>query len=60
MYKLLEGHSRIRPAERIPAAEIERALTESGGDVARCAGLLQTPAEALRRHLRRQDETEAV
>jgi two-component system nitrogen regulation response regulator GlnG len=40
--------------------EIERALMESGGDVARCAALLQTPAEALRRHLRRVDETEAV
>jgi two-component system nitrogen regulation response regulator GlnG len=60
MYKLLEGHSRIRPAERIPPVEIERALLDSGGDVARCAALLQTPAEALRRHLRRVDEAEAV
>jgi two-component system nitrogen regulation response regulator GlnG len=56
MYKLLDGHSRIRPAERIPADEIERALHASAGDVARCAALLQTPAEALRRHLRRQGE----
>jgi two-component system nitrogen regulation response regulator GlnG len=60
MYKLLEGHSRIRPAERISPVEIERALLDSGGDVARCAALLQTPAEALRRHLRRVDEAEAV
>jgi two-component system nitrogen regulation response regulator GlnG len=56
MYKLLDGHSRIRPADRIPADEIERALHASEGDVARCAALLQTPAEALRRHLRRQGE----
>lgn len=56
LYKLLDEHSRIRRAERIPADEIERALAASEGDVARCAALLQTPAEALRRHLRRLRE----
>lgn len=53
LYKLLQAHTRIRPVERIPADEIERAVAASEGDVARCAALLKTPAESLRRHLRR-------
>jgi len=57
LYKLLDEHSRIRRAERIPVEEIERALAASKGDVARCAALLRTPAEALRRHVRRLRET---
>ena len=56
LYKLLEEHSRIRRPERIPADEIERALAASDGDVARCAALLETPVEALRRHVRRLRE----
>jgi two-component system nitrogen regulation response regulator GlnG len=57
LYKLLEEHSRIRRAEHIPLDEIERALAASEGDVTRCAAMLQTPAEALRRHVRRLRET---
>ncbi|MBW8896739.1 MAG: hypothetical protein JF619_01160, partial [Massilia sp.] len=40
-------------AERIPAAEIGAALAACGGDVARCAALLKTPTESLRREVRR-------
>jgi two-component system nitrogen regulation response regulator GlnG len=57
LYKLLEGHSRIRWPDRIPHDEIARAWEASGGDVTRCAALLHTPAEALRRHLRKLRET---
>lgn len=52
MYKLLETHSQIRRVEQIDQEEIRRALEASGGDVERCAALLKTPSEALRRHLR--------
>lgn len=52
LYKLLKGHSAIRPAERIPADEIRQALGACENDLARCAQLLQTPMEPLRRHLR--------
>ena len=53
MYKLLDAHREIRWAERIPADEIERALAACGGDVGRCAELLRTPTESLRREVRR-------
>jgi two-component system nitrogen regulation response regulator GlnG len=53
MYKLLDAHGEIRWAERIPAAEIEQALAACDGDVARCAVLLKTPTESLRREVRR-------
>ena len=53
MYKLLDAHREIRWAERIPAAEIDAALAACAGDVARCAALLMTPTESLRREVRR-------
>ena len=52
MYKLLETHSQIRRVEQIELEEIRRSLAASAGDVERCAALLKTPSEALRRHLR--------
>jgi two-component system nitrogen regulation response regulator GlnG len=52
MYKLIEAHPAIRHAEDIGADELAAGLQKSGGDVERCAALLLTPAEALRRHLR--------
>jgi two-component system nitrogen regulation response regulator GlnG len=56
MYKLLDAHREIRWAERIPADEIGRALAACGGDVGRCAELLKTPTESLRREVRRLGE----
>ena len=53
MYKLLDAHREIRWAERIPADEIEQAFTACAGDVGRCAELLKTPTESLRREVRR-------
>lgn len=53
LYKLLEGHSQIRWAERIPADEIAQALLACDGDVVRCAAALKTPTESLRREVRR-------
>jgi two-component system nitrogen regulation response regulator GlnG len=52
MYKLIEAHPAIRHAEDIGADELAAGLQKSGGDLERCAALLLTPAEALRRHLR--------
>ena len=52
MYKLLEAHTQIRRPEHIDAELIRETLAQSGGDVELCAGLLKTPSEALRRHLR--------
>lgn len=52
MYKLLEAHTQIRRPEKIAPEEIRRSLETSAGDLERCAALLKTPAEALRRHLR--------
>ena len=57
MYKLLDAHGEIRWAERISAAEIERALAACDGDVARCAVVLKTPTESLRREVRRLRES---
>jgi transcriptional regulator with AAA-type ATPase domain len=52
MYKLLEDHPEIRRAEIIPEEEIARAMAVSKDDLERCAALLKTPAEALRRRWR--------
>ncbi len=52
LYKLLEDHPDIRRPETIPEADIARAMDDCAGDVERCAALLKTPAEALRRRWR--------
>ncbi len=52
LYKLLEDHPDIRRPETIPENDIARAMDECAGDVERCAALLRTPAEALRRRWR--------
>lgn len=52
MYKLIEAHPAIRRPEQIGLEELKGRLEEAGGDVERCAALLLTPAEALRRQLR--------
>lgn len=54
MYKLLAAHPLIREAAAIPFDELRLALAAEQGDVERCAGVLRTPCEALRRHLRSQ------
>lgn len=51
MYKLISLHPEIRRPERIDAVELQAALAAGGGSIERCAALLKTPAEALRRHL---------
>ncbi len=53
LYKLLEDHPDIRRPETIPENDIARAMEMCAGDVERCAALLKTPAEALRRRWRR-------
>lgn len=52
MYKLIEGHPAIRRPEAIGLEELQQAVVQGGADVERCAALLLTPVEALRRHLR--------
>jgi len=52
MYKLIEAHPAIRRPEAIGLAELTSGWEQSGADLERCAALLLTPAEALRRHLR--------
>lgn len=52
MYKLLENHPLVRVAAAIPEAELRNTLASHGADLARCAAVLKTPSEALRRHLR--------
>jgi len=52
LYKLLEDHPDIRRPEAIAEEDIARAMRDCGGDVERCAALLKTPAEALRRRWR--------
>jgi transcriptional regulator with GAF, ATPase, and Fis domain len=52
LYKLLEDHPVIRRAELIAPNDIARAMDQCAGDVERCAALLKTPAEALRRRWR--------
>lgn len=51
LYKLLDRHADIRRADQIAIDDIKRALASSRGDVMRCAALLKTPAEPLRRLL---------
>ncbi|MES2740902.1 MAG: sigma 54-interacting transcriptional regulator [Pseudomonadota bacterium] len=53
LYKLLAEHPAIRDVEAIPPEEVAVAYRQSQGDVRRCASLLKTPSEALRRHLNR-------
>jgi two-component system nitrogen regulation response regulator GlnG len=52
MYKLIDGHPAIRRPEAIGMDELKHGLEQGGADVERCAALLLTPAEALRRHMR--------
>ncbi|MES2317591.1 MAG: sigma 54-interacting transcriptional regulator [Pseudomonadota bacterium] len=52
MYKLLDAHPLIRPADAIPLDELRLALASEQGDIARCAAVLRTPSEGLRRQLR--------
>lgn len=52
MYKLIEAHPAIRRPEDMDAEELAAGLQQSGGDVERCAALMLTPLEALRRRLR--------
>jgi DNA-binding NtrC family response regulator len=52
MYKLVARNRYVRAPETIPRSEIVQALRENGGDMMRCAAALQTPGEALRRHVR--------
>ena len=52
MYKLIATHPQIRRAESIDRVELRSAMAAGGDDVRRCAAMLKTPAEALRRHLR--------
>lgn len=52
MYKLLAAHPDIRRAEQIAPDEVAGAWAASHGEVEACAARLQTPTEALRRHLR--------
>lgn len=54
LYKLLESHSCIRPADAIAAAELRDAWLSCGGDATRCASVLRTPGDALRRRLREE------
>jgi two-component system nitrogen regulation response regulator GlnG len=51
MYKLIDAHPAIRHPQEINIEDIKRSLQESGGEIGRCAALLLTPAEALRRYL---------
>ncbi|MDE2430136.1 MAG: sigma-54-dependent Fis family transcriptional regulator, partial [Burkholderiales bacterium] len=53
MYKLLDTHSQIRHAEHIPPEELRQVLANHAGDIESCAAALKTPAEALRRFLKR-------
>ena len=52
LYKMLDRHAQIRRPEQMTNDELAHALQRSDGELARCASLLQTPAEWLRRHLR--------
>ncbi len=51
MYKLIAAHPHIRRADQIAPDELRQALDASGGALARCASLLKTPSEALRRRM---------
>jgi two-component system nitrogen regulation response regulator GlnG len=56
MYKLIAAHPDIRSVEQIPATEIAAAVALHGGNHERCASALKTPSEALRRHLRQENQ----
>ncbi len=51
MYKLIAANRQIRRAELIAPDEVRQAFHASGGTLERCASLLKTPSEALRRRL---------
>ncbi|RFP17535.1 sigma-54-dependent Fis family transcriptional regulator [Duganella sp. BJB488] len=51
LYKLLERHAEIRPAHAIPVDELKVALAACEGDLTRCAAMLKTPVEPLRRQV---------
>ena len=51
MYKLLAQHPQIRQPEAIDDAELAAALALHADDLERCAALLRTPIEALRRSI---------
>lgn len=52
MYKLIEANKQIRRVEQIPAEELRSQFDNAAGEVEKCASLLKTPSEALRRHLK--------
>lgn len=52
LYRLLEVNPRIRRVEMIPVQEIQDVWRTYGGDLGKCASVLQTPSEALRRYVR--------
>ena len=52
MYKLIEANAQIRRVEQIPSDELRGQFDSAGGEVEKCASLLKTPSEALRRHLK--------
>ncbi|WMW79795.1 sigma 54-interacting transcriptional regulator [Undibacterium cyanobacteriorum] len=52
MYKLIESNKQIRRVEQIPADELRSQFDNAAGEVEKCASLLKTPSEALRRHLK--------
>ncbi|MGV7208248.1 sigma 54-interacting transcriptional regulator [Oxalobacteraceae bacterium A2-2] len=56
MYKLIAAHPEIRSVEKIPVAEIAATVALHDGDHERCASALKTPSEALRRHLRQDNQ----
>ena len=53
MYKLIDAHTQIRRAADISPEEIRQTLEANAFDVERCAAVLKTPYEALRRQLQR-------
>ena len=50
MYKLLDTHPEIRRASAIPPDQLRLTLEGNGHDIVRCASVLKTPGEALRRY----------
>jgi transcriptional regulator with AAA-type ATPase domain len=50
LYKLLASHPQIRGLEGIPRPELNAAWADCDGNAVRCASLLKTPSEPLRRH----------
>jgi two-component system nitrogen regulation response regulator GlnG len=52
LYKLIKQHPGIRRVQDIDSAELLAAMAAGRNDIQRCASILRTPAEALRRHLR--------